>query len=332
MKKNMQSLFFISFMSCGGFSLFASNMIMKLFPNTGHMILIILLPLNLILALIISTIKIRIKDIVNSKVLKILLLIYLLGCGYFSFYAYLNIISDYYYPLTSKIVIFLLIIWACYFFSYYGIKNIVKVGFVIAIVTLVLYLSTIFSETKHDFNLLNYNKLQFDHPFFMFSFLFVYLDGFITSIFLPHENISKKRAILYVLIVTITTEFFILENYLFFPGAYFDQIKYPYLLRYYTYRNSNFLEHLDILYLICTTIFFIFHFSIQLETFRILLKQKRKSKLVIIPPFILLAIYLFTNTINYSTFSIGIFMGILTILLLLFYIILFFKKKVIKHE
>lgn len=332
MKKNIQPLFFISFMSCGGFSLFASNILMKLFPHTGHMVLILLLPLNLFFALIISTIRIQIKDILDSKILKIILLLYLFGCGYLSFCAYLNIISDHYYPLTSKLVIFLLIILGCYFFSTYGVKNIAKVGFVISIITTLLYALTIFSETKHDFNLLNYNTVKFDHPLFMFTCLFIYLDGFITFIFLPTEKISKTKAIFYVLLVTLTTGLFILENYVFFPSVYFEQIKYPYLLRYYSYRNNNFLEHLDILYLICTTIFFIFHFAIQLDIFRILLKQKRKSKLVLVPPLILLVIYLLTSTINFSTYASAIFMGGLTLLLLLFYTILFFKKKVIKHE
>lgn len=331
MKNKFQSLFFTIFIICGGFSLFASNILMKLFPTCGYIILILLLPLNLIIALLLSNRKIIIKDIVNSKLLSILLIIYLLVCGYFTFFSYLNIINDYYYPLTSRIVIFLILALACHFFASFGIKNIIKVGFVISFIAILLYFFNIFSETKYDVSLLRYDKMTLNNYQYIFSPLFIFLDGFLLAIFMPSIRLSKSRCFIYILLVTLIVTLFILENYLFYPSSYFSQVNYPYLLKYYTYRNSSFLEHLDINYLICTSIFTIFHYSIQIEIFRIVFKAKRKSKFPIVYSLCIFIAYLFTDTLYYPTTTSAYVMLFLSIILLLFFIILLLKKKVRKN-
>ena len=331
MKNKFQSLFFTIFIICGGFSLFASNILMKLFPSCGYIILILLLPLNIILALVLSNRKIFIKDVVNSKLLSTLLIVYLLVCGYFTFFSYLNIINDYYYPLTSKIVIFLLLALACHFFATFGIKSIVKVGFVISFVAILLYFFNIFSETKYDISLLQYNAITLNHYQYIFSPIFIFLDGFVLAIFMPSIRFSRSRSLIYVLLVTLVVTLFILENYLFYPSNYFSQVNSPYLLKYYTYQNSSFLEHLDINYLVCISIFTIFHYSIQIEIFRIVFKAKRKSKFPIVYSLLIFLAYLFTNALYYSTTITAYIMLFLSCILMLFFIILLWKKKVKKN-
>lgn len=330
MKNKFQSLFFITFISCGGFSLFGSNIIMKLFPNSGYLVLLLMLPFTILIAFLLSKKRILIKDIIRSPFLRILLLIYLIASGFFTFYSFLSVINDFYYPLTSRIVIFLILLLVCHFLATYGINNIVKVGFVVVILTILIYSLTIFSDTKYDFTLLKYNNFAIGEPLFLFSFLFIFLDGFLLIIFLPSKQPNFKKCFLYVLFVTLITSFFILENYLFYPSSYFIQHNYPYLLKYFTYKNKTFLEHLDISYLVCITIFTIFHYSIQIEIFRILLKKTRKSKMPLLISAIIFLIFVFTDHLYIKTTWIGYFMLCLSGLLLLFFVIILLKRKRLK--
>ncbi len=331
MKNKFQPLFFMTFLTCGSFSLFASNIIMTLYPNCGYLILLILLPLNLLLGFIIAKRNFMIKDVLQSKFLRILLIIYIFIFSFLSFFSFLGVIQDYYYPLTNKLIIFLIIAIACHFFSEYGVNNLIKMGFVIGIITLFLYILTLTSETKHDFYLLNHTNTKIEKPFYLFSFIFVFLDGYITSTFSPNIKMSKSLSSLYILLSSAITILFILENYLFFPFSYFLETKYPYLLRYYAYKNTNFLEHLDILYLFCTTIFIIFHYAIHLEIFRITIKAKRKSKKPLILTISILLTYYFTKTLFINTNIIVNSMFFMSAILIIFFTILLIKKKVKKN-
>lgn len=311
----------------GGVSLFAANMAIKNFPTCGYLVFLLILPFVLIFVTFIPREANCIKTILDHNYLRIILLIYLLLSGLFSLSAYIGIVSDYYYQETSHFILLILIILTCLFMSTYGLANIVRIGFVMLLVVLVLYTLTLTSNTTHDCTLLKHTPLKLNNLYNLLCFPFLFLDELLLFLFIPTKKINKFSLILMIVGTIVFSTGLIFECYLFFTPKYFENSKYPYLIKYFAYRNNHYLEHLDILYLICTTAFIIFHFSTQCEIARIIFKGKRNSIITLIFPTVLAIGVIFNYKLNMTKEVASLILMITTIILTLFFILFKFARR-----
>lgn len=300
-KYNYQYYIFGIYLICGSFSLFASNLAMNIFSSYSYVIFFALLPVIFLFIIFFPKRRNLLKVLSKHRLLQIILYLYLILSSFFQLFSYINVISDYYYPLTPKYVLFFLLLLSSLFIGHYGLSNISKMGFVLFICTLLLYSITLFSETKHDFLLLQTNMKTSIQPFYVLSFIFVFLDVFLLFLLLPFENVKKTNLFLVILVGMVISSLFIFENYLFFPSDFFDNVKYPYIFKYLSYRKTQFFEHFDLLYLICVSIYMLLHLGMQQEMARLILLKKRKNILAFLFPVMLILLYFILKSFNFTT-------------------------------
>lgn len=307
--------------TAGGVSLFAANMAIKNFPTCGYLVFLLILPFTLLFTLFIPKEANSIKTIVNHNHLRIILLLYFLISGFFSLSAYIGIINDYYYQETSHFVLLILIILTCLFMSNYGLSNIVRIGFVMLIIVLILYTLTLTNNATHDYTLLKHTQIKLNNLYNLLCFPFLFLDELLLFLFIPIKNIKRSSLILMLIATILFSTGLVFECYLFFKPEYFNNSKYPYLIKYFAYRNNQYLEHLDILYLIFTTTFIVFHFATQCEIVRIILKGKRNSVITIFFPIALAILVILNYKINMNKEIATFLLIIATVVLTLFFIL-----------
>ena len=186
---------------------------------------------------------------------------------------------------------------------------------------------TKFSIKKIDFTLLKHTPLKLNNLYNLLCFPFLFLDELLLFLFIPTKKINKFSLILMIVGTIVFSTGLIFECYLFFTPKYFENSKYPYLIKYFAYRNNHYLEHLDILYLICTTAFIIFHFSTQCEIARIIFKGKRNSIITLIFPTVLAIGVIFNYKLNMTKEVASLILMITTIILTLFFILFKFARR-----
>lgn len=326
-KYNYQYYIFGIYLICGSFSLFASNLAMNIFSSYSYVIFFTLLPILFLFILFFPKKRNVLMALSRHHLLRILLYLYLILSSFFQLFSYINVISDYYYPLTPKYVLFFLLLLCSLFIGHYGLSNIAKMGFVLFLCTLSLYSITIFSETKHDFLLLQTNMKTAIQPFYALSFIFVFLDVFLLFLLLPFEKVKKTHLFLVLLVGILISSLFIFENYLFFPEQFFDNVKYPYIFKYLSYKKAQFFEHFDLLYLICVSLYMLLHLGMQQEMARLVLLKKRKTISAFLFPIILTLLYWLLKGFNFTTQISLLFMSACSILITSFFIFYYIVER-----
>ena len=326
-KYNYQYYIFGIYLICGSFSLFASNLAMNIFSSYSYVIFFALLPILFLFILFFPKKRNVLMALSHHHLLRIILYLYLILSSFFQLFSYINVISDYYYPLTPKYVLFFLLLLCSLFIGHYGLSNITKMGFVLFLCTLSLYSITLFSETKHDFLLLQTNMKSSIQPFYTLSFIFVFLDVFLLFLLLPFEKVKKTNLFLVLLVGIFISSLFIFENYLFFPAQFFDNVKYPYIFKYLSYRKSQFFEHFDLLYLVCVSLYMLLHLGMQQEMARLVLLKKRKTISAFLFPIILTLLYFFLKGFNFTTHMNILFMSACSILITIFFIFYYIVER-----
>lgn len=332
MKLNkFQFLFFSGFLIIGSSSLLSSNMMMQLFPGSAYLIPIFILPLLIILLYIIP-IKISSKKIINSFVFKIIFLLYIFISSYLFVISYLKVTNDYFYNLTPPLIILIILLFLSLFISLYSLKDIFKIGFIISFISICAFSLILLNSIEYDFSLITHSiNLEYNY-LFLLSFIYIYLDIIINFIFISDLKIKKKNYLVLFIIVIIINSFLVLKNYLFFSYEFFIQTKFPYIYKYLVYSNKSFFEHLDILYLIFITIFFIFKMAINIENSRIILKIKKNSPLILIFIIILIISSLISNLFDIDILIISYLMICASLLIVTLFIIIKIKDCWRKHE
>lgn len=310
----------------GATSIFSSNMMMILYPTNAYLIpFFILLLLSFTLFFIPK--KHYLKSILNSKILKILLLTYTIISTYLFMISYLKITYDYFYNLTSPMVILSIILLISLLISLYSAIDIINFSVIITSLILSMFTLILFNTIKYDFSLIIKNFNPNINLFYLPSFIFIYLDVFIFNIFTDEVKLNKKDYFFIFLISSLINSFLIVKNYLFFHPDFFINAKFPYLFKYLVYSNKNIYEHLEILYLAVITVFFIFKLATTLRNIRITLKFKKSNPILFfILLFFILILYL-SNYLDINFMIINYLMLASTIFLILFLIILKIKHK-----
>lgn len=331
MKKNFQFILFNIILIIGSSSLLISNMMMRLYPNNSYLIYIITLPIILISSFLSNPTRYSIKLILNNNLLRIILISYLLMNSFIFTLSYLKITNDFFYQLTSPLIIVIIIFLTSIFISTYGIKNIINVGFILFVLIFCISLITLLNKTKFDLNLLDFNY-NFNKKYQTLGILFIYLDCAVIQIFSSASKKPKFNYLFCTCLASIISIFLLLENYFLFDSDFFINGKFPYITKYLAYTNNRYFEHFDLVYLIFITIYLLIRLSINSEIFRLTCKIKRNNYLLLIfPLFIIVANYLSKyvdiniNILNYLTI-------ISTILILFFLLIHLFLTRSKTYE
>lgn len=322
-KLTFQNLIFDLFLIIGSSSLLISNTIMRTYPESGFIIYLLILPLILIGALLAKSHKHIIKIILSNNFLRFLLTLYLLISSFIFLIAYLKVTNDFYYRLTSPLIITIILIITSLIFSSYGINNIINIGFVSFIILILLSSITLLNKTDYDTNLLNTTNFQIDNTYYLIGYLFIFFDVIIVSIFSHRKTNLKKSYIFVGIIACFINTFLIFENYLLFNFQYFIEGRYPYIVKYLAFTKNRYFEHFDLFYLIFVSVYLLFRLSINFEILRINSKFRRNNCLIILfPIYLILTVYLSSNI----SFGINLINIILTITTIILFIFLIFKN------
>lgn len=332
MKLNkIQYLFFNGFLILGASSLISSNMMMQLFTSSAYLIPLLVLPIVSILLYFIPN-TFSLKTILSSTFSRIILLLYLLLNSYLFVISYLKVTNDYFYNLTPPLIILIIVLCLSLFISLYNVKDIFKIGFVISFISICSFILILLNTIEYDFSLVIHH-FSLDHNYlFLSCFLFIYLDVLINQIFIVDHQTKRKDFFILFVIIAIINAILIFKNYLFFNYEFFIQAKFPYIYKYLVYSNKLIFEHLDILYLVFITIFFVFKIALSIEYSRIILKIKKNSPILLIFIITLVTLSLISNLLDIGLEIISYLMICASCLLILFFITLKFKKQWRKNE
>lgn len=315
----IQYLFFTCFLTIGASSLVISNSMMQLYPKNGYLLYLFLLPFILLITYLAPISKDSLKQVTTHPFLRFIFILYQVITNFILIIVYLQIANDFYYNMTSPVVIFAVVLLAAVFLSAYGVRNIFHLGFVISVICTILVFSLLLIHTKGDFNLIKTNNISLNHYLPLVGYLFIFFDILLLPIFLPYNKITKTNLQVVMIIAVIINTFLILQNYLLFDYHFFLRIRYPYIVKYFVFSNNLHFQHLDLLFFIFITIYLFFRLSLNIEFTRIIIRIRRQSPLIIMFPLIMFLLILLGKDLLISSKNFNYLMIICSFLAFMFF-------------
>ena len=267
--------------------------------------------------------------IFKHKIIRFILLIYLLFFICYSFGMITFILNHWFYHKSPFFIILIFLLLPSLIIS----KNhhfIFYMAFILGIFVIIFNLLPIFNSIPRNFYFIKELKLDLNYK--TFFLMFVVLDFFIMLIYSNnlHEKLSKKNIFISTLIIILTSFLMLIENYFFLTPDVFDSTINPSFYKYKIYFVNYLIDNIDII-LIVNIIYFCFtKLSLYLNLFNKFFNQYKNKTLNILSYIIIYLISIFSYLIIFNDKliinKISVYLTI--ILILVFFISIFYKKEV----
>lgn len=273
-----------------------------------------------------------IKYINNNKIIKTLILFYLLLFITIFIYLTSTVIKFQFYSELSIYLIFIGLLITCVYISICNINQIINISSIFFIIVLIFNIIPFFHLEERNLSLLlpvgiNKNIIK---CFIIFLFPLDNITLAINSASFE-KGFSRKTFIIGNILSFILLLIIFLDNMTLLSSKYYIDTIFSPFIRWSVYQGNKFFESYEIILLVIMIITTIFKVSYNLCTIRILLKQNntiKKSFSQIIIVFLLLCIlYYFINSFNTILTISLIVLLILISLIYLYFIYLSYKQK-----